>query len=182
MMQLHPNEQLLTAERRHWLPIAIESASLLIAALLPLSLLVGAELMPAGAVATVNEYRSFAWFLYAVWLLGLWMVFSISITNYYLDILLITNRRVVDIEQLGLFSRDVAELHLENIVDIHVEIKGFVASFFNYGNLYLQTSSERPQFSMNNVQDPHRVQEMISKARLAAIKEASANVPSEQKI
>ena len=178
MIQLHPGEQLLAAERRHWLPIALESASLLIAALLPLSLLVGAELMPAGAVATVNEYRSFVWFLYAVWLLGLWMVFAISITNYYLDIILITNRRVVDIEQLGLFSRDVAELHLENIVALHVEIKGFVASFFNYGSLYLQTSSERPQFSMNNVQDPHRVQEIISKARLAITKETPATTSS----
>lgn len=167
MIQLLPGEELLTAERRHWLPIALESVSLLIAAILPLSLLVGAELMPVGAVATVNEHQSFVWFLYTVWLLGLWMIFAISITNYYLDVLLVTNRRVIDIEQLGLFSRDVAELHLENIVDLHVEVKGFIASFFNYGNLYLQTSSERPQFSMSNVQDPHRVQEIISKARLA---------------
>lgn len=178
MIQLHPEEKLLAAERRHWLPIALESASLLVAALLPLSLLIGTELVPAGAVATVNEYRSFLWFLYTVWLLGLWMVFAISLTNYYLDVLLITNRRVIDVEQLGLFSRDVAELHLENIVDLHVEIKGFVASFFNYGNLYLQTSSERPQFSMNNVPDPHRVQEMISKARLAVGKENLATPPS----
>jgi hypothetical protein len=178
MIQLHPGEQLLAAERRHWLPIALESASLFFAALLPLSLLVGAELMPAGAVATVNEYRSFVWFLYSVWLLGLWMIFAISITNYYLDVLLITNRRVIDVEQLGLFSRDVAELHLENIVDLHVEVKGFIASFFNYGNLYLQTSSERPQFSMNNVYDPHRIQEMISKARLAITKETSATASS----
>jgi hypothetical protein len=167
MIQLNPGEQLLTTERRHWLPIALESISFLAAAIFPFFVLIGAEFLPAEATEMVVTYRSLAWFLYAVWLMGLWMFFAVSITNYYLDVLIVTNRRIIDIEQIGLFSRDTAELHLDTIEDMHVEIKGLIASFFNYGNLQIQTSSESPEFLMNNVCDPHRVQEIISKARMA---------------
>lgn len=167
MIQLNPGEQLLTTERRHWLPITLESISFIFAAIFPFFILIGAEFLPPEAVAAVAEYRSLAWFLYAVWLLGLWMVFAVSITNYYLDVLIVTNRRIIDIEQVGLFSRDTAELHLDTIEDMHVEIKGIIASFFNYGNLQIQTSSENPEFLMNNIRNPHRVQGIISKARMA---------------
>lgn len=174
MIQLNADEHLLAIERRHWLPIALESASIVLAAIIPLFLLVGAEFLPASATEMVATYRSLSWFLYTAWLLGLWMVLAISITNYYLDVLIVTDRRVVDVEQIGLFSRDTAELHLDAIEDIHVEIKGLIASFFNYGDLNIQTSSESPEFSMANVRDPHRVQEVISKARLAATKQTVA--------
>lgn len=174
MIKLNPDEKLLAAERRHWLPIVLESLGLLLAAVFPLFLLIGAELLPAEAMAAIAEYASLAWFLYTVWLLGLWMVFAVSITNYYLDVLIITNYRIIDIEQFGLFSRDTAELHLENIEDIHVEVKGLIASLLNYGSLNIQTSSEKPEFSMSNVHDPNRVQEIISKARLAETGHAPA--------
>lgn len=166
MMKLGPDEQLLSSERRHWLPIALQSVSLALAAIFPLFFLVSAEFLPVESRVMVAEYRSFIWFLYATWLLGLWMAFAMYITNYYLDVLIITNRRVIDVEQIGLFSRDVAELHLDSIRDIHVEIKGFIPSLFNYGVLHIQTSAATPQFSMTNVRDPHRIQEAISKARL----------------
>jgi len=177
MIQLGVGETLLAAERRHWLPITLESVGLLSAAIFPLFILIGAEFLPAETMAVVNEYRAFAWFLYAVWLLALWMAFAISITNYYLDVLFVTSRRLIDVEQIGLFSRDTAELHLDAIEDIHVEIKGLIQSYFNYGKLQVQTSSESPEFTLKHVRDPHRVQEIISKARLTATGQATASSP-----
>lgn len=179
MTQLNPGEQILTAERRHWLPITLESISLALAAMFPFFILIGSEFLPTAAEAVVVTYLPLAWFLYTVWLLALWMAFAISITNYYLDVLIVTNRRIIDIEQVGLFSRDTSELHLENIEDMHVEIKGLVASFLNYGKLQVQTSSETLEFVMNNIRDPHRVQEIISKARMALTGTVAAEVAHE---
>lgn len=173
MIQLGPNEKVLAVERRHWLPISLECISLVFAAVLPLFLIVGAEFLPQSAQAIIAEYHPLVWFFYTVWLLGLWMVFAIYVTDYYLDVLIVTNRRVIDVEQLGLFSRDTAELHLDSIEDMHVEIKGLVATLFKYGNLQIQTSSESPEFSMKNLNNPHRVQEIISKARLVATDQTS---------
>ena len=93
------------------------------------------------------------------------MILGIYITNYYLDVTFVTNQRVIDVEQLSLFSRETSELHLENIQDIRVEIKGFIHSILNYGTLFIQTSSAQDEFSMSNIQNPQAVREIISRAR-----------------
>lgn len=168
MIQLVPGEKLLTAERRHWLPIALESVGLFLAAILPFFLIIGMEIfLPAEYIATVAEYRALIWFLYATWMLAIWMGFGIYFTNYYLDVLFVTNRRIIDVEQFGLFSRDIAELHLDNIEDIRVETKGLIPSLFKYGDLHLQTAGDNREFHMKNVCEPYKVQETISKARMA---------------
>jgi len=167
MIQLGPNEKILATERRHWLPIVTESASIVFLGIFPFFILIGAEFLPAEAVAVVAAYRALSWFLYSVWLLMLWMIFGISITNYYLDVLIVTTRRVIDVEQLGLFSRNMAELQLENIQDMNVEVKGFIPSFLDYGTLKIQTSGTESEFFLSHVQHPYHVQEIISKARLA---------------
>lgn len=161
MIKLHPEEKVLAVERRHWLPITLESLSLVLAALAPILLLVGAEFLPQEAGIAVEEYRALAWFLYTVWLIGIWLTFAIMISDYYLDVLVVTTKRLIDIEQKGLFARDLAEIHLNHIEDIRVEVSGLIPSYFNYGDLHVQSAAESREFSLKNIHDPHRVKDII---------------------
>jgi hypothetical protein len=91
-----------------------------------------------------------------------WILFFVAWTNYYLDILVVTNKRVIDIQQIGLFARDVAEIRTENIEDLRVEIVGPIASLLHFGNLHIQSAGESREFVMRNIPDPHKVREAIS--------------------
>ena len=44
--------------------------------------------------------------------------------DFYLDVLVVTNDRLIDIEQIGLFARTVSEVDLCNIQDITKDLSG----------------------------------------------------------
>ena len=56
--------------------------------------------------------------------LAIWVFFLSSFVDYYLDIWIVTNDRIINIEQLGLFARSISELDLYQIQDVTSEIKG----------------------------------------------------------
>jgi hypothetical protein len=88
-------------------------------------------------------------------------VFFIIWIDYYFDVWIVTNERIVNIEQKGLFSRGISELELENIQDITVEVLGIIPTFLNYGNLYVQTAAEKERFIFKHVPDPYAIKDLI---------------------
>ena len=64
-------------------------------------------------------------------------------SDYYLDLWIITNQRIVDINQKGLFNREVSEFMLDKVQDVTVEIPDMLATFMKYGNLKIQTASDK---------------------------------------
>jgi hypothetical protein len=78
-----------------------------------------------------------------------------------LDVWIVTDQRIINIEQKGLFSRVVSELELENIQDITSDVRGVIATFLNYGDLFVQTAAEKERFIFRNIPDPYKVKDMI---------------------
>jgi len=97
----------------------------------------------------------------SAYLLSIVMFFYSYFVTFYLDVWIITNDRLVDIRQVSLFSRIIAEVDLYQIQDATSEVKGFWASMFNYGNIYLQTAGPVPRFVLYNVPDPSNLREKI---------------------
>ncbi len=62
--------------------------------------------------------------------------------SYYFDIIIVTNKRVVDIIQEGLFDRKITEIPLLRVQDVTGEIKGFFQTLFGYGNVVVETAGE----------------------------------------
>ncbi len=142
--------------------ITLELAPIVLAAVLPLIVLIGGAAVPI--VETIlSEYAVFVVFFLAVWWLLLWMIFFIIWTNYYLDIVVITNKRIIDIEQLGLFARDIVEVRMENIEDIKTAVIGLLPSLLDMGSLHIQTAGESREVIIKNIANPHEVREMITK-------------------
>ncbi len=80
---------------------------------------------------------------------------------YYLNVQIITDRRIVDIDQVGLFSHTVSELHISNIEDITSETNGILGNLFNYGMVYVQTAASKERFEFDNVPDPGAINRLI---------------------
>ncbi len=116
----------------------------LVAAMWPL-LLTGPVSRPILALITSAYY------------LNLWLFFLSLFVDYYLDAWIVTDDRVINIEQRGLFSRTVSEVDLANIQDVTSEVKGFLPYVFNYGEVYIQTAAETERFQFEQVPKPHDI-------------------------
>ena len=97
----------------------------------------------------------------SLYYLTIWIFFYAQFVDYYLDNWVITNDRLISIEQKGLFARSVSELDLYRIQDANSEIKGLFGTLFNYGNLYVQTAGEKELFVLKNIPDPHTIRERL---------------------
>lgn len=99
--------------------------------------------------------------LASVYFLSMYLLFYVRFIDYYLDLWIITNDRIVDIEQHNLFSRSVTELDLFRIQDVTADMHGFFATVFNYGNVLVKTASSNTHIIFYNVAGPNRIREHL---------------------
>lgn len=110
---------------------------------------------------TNNVGQAVMLFLGAVYTLSVWLFFFTEFINYWLDMWFITNDRLVDIRQDGLFARTIAELDLFRIQDVTSECKGLFATMFDFGNVFVQTAGAKERFTLHNVPRPHFIREEL---------------------
>lgn len=91
------------------------------------------------------------------YLLLILLFFYTEFTNYYLDIWVVTNDRIIDMEQLSLFSRTITETDLFRVQDVTTDIHGVFATFFNYGTVTVTTASANMNIVFRNIPDPNRI-------------------------
>ncbi len=97
----------------------------------------------------------------SVYYLSIWLFLFSEFIDFYLDVWIVTNDRIVNIIQQGLFARTISELDLYKVQDVTSEIKGALPTFFNYGNVYIQTAGEKERFIFKNVHRPHDIRKQI---------------------
>ncbi len=173
MIHLREHETILREARRHWLVIASEGAILFLGALAPAFALLG--FLSAERILQVHLEipLSAILFFYAAWLLFLWIVFFVFWTNYYLDVLIITDQRLIDVEQISLFARESVSVPYENIEDVKVEVFGLIPSLFKFGNLHVQTAGETKEVLIKHLSRPHEAERLIAE-RLHALRARAA--------
>ncbi len=142
--------------RRHWYVLARESSAIILMALIPLFLL--------GGFSYFGLSEDFILPILALssgWLAILWSLFFVVWTNYYLDVWIITDQRIVDIEQFSLFSRDVSEFRMDRVQDLTVEVKGIIPTLMGFGDLHVETAGTQHQFHIREIPNPYEVKDRI---------------------
>jgi membrane protein YdbS with pleckstrin-like domain len=152
MITLNPNEKLIVVFRKHWLVFIFGNLPLLVFAIAPLIFSGFFSLIFPGLPVTL---------LYIIWLLALWVAFAVSWTNFYLDLWYLTDERLVDIDQKGMFLRNEATLRFPQIQDVTIETGGILGTLIGYGTIIVQTAGESPEFRMPNVANPEKLKETI---------------------
>ena len=74
---------------------------------------------------------------------------------------IVTNDRLIDVEQRGLFTRDIAELRYKSIEDIKVVTSGLIATWLGFGDITIQTAGSRKEFMIKCAKDPLKAKDMI---------------------
>ena len=153
MFNLQPHENIIIRVRKHWLVFMFEALALFVSIFIPFAFILVFE-------AEINSFP-LSIFIVAAWELLMLFMISVAITNYYLDILFVTNKNLIDIDQLGLFSRDIATTPIENIEDIKIEIKGILGTWFQFGNLHIQTAGASKETKIIGIRNPQETKDII---------------------
>jgi len=166
-IELEENEAVLLTVRKHWFIILSELFGILIMLAAPFLLIILYVLLPTTLPASIDltTYLPLIAFFSAVWLLfSLMAGFSIW-THYYLDLWIVTDRRIIVIDQVGFFNRKVSSFRLERLQDIKVLIAGIIPTFLNFGTIRAQTASAaESNFASTGLPDPRNIQAVIQKA------------------
>jgi len=163
MIELHENEKVVIITRRHWYVFLAEIITLFLGLVVPAIFIYFAEDIYGALSRHLSGFQvvNLLIFISAAWLFFLWVKFFSLFTDYYLDILIVTNQRVIDVEQKGLFARDIANATLENAQDIKIEMLGIIPTFFRFGNLYFQTAASEKEICVRGVKNPEEVKRTI---------------------
>jgi hypothetical protein len=93
--------------------------------------------------------------------LFVWLFLFFSFVDYYLDLWIITDQRIIDVRQEGFFSRTVSELKLVKIQDVTSEQEGFFQFIFKFGDLHVQSAAEIERFTFKQIPNPEAVRDII---------------------
>ncbi len=97
----------------------------------------------------------------SIYYLSSYLFFYTHFVTFHLDLWIVTNDRLLDMEQKSLFYRTISEVDLYQIQDASSEVHGVFASIFKYGNIILQTAGPVPKFLFKNVSHPDQLREQI---------------------
>jgi membrane protein YdbS with pleckstrin-like domain len=161
MFRINANENILASYRRHWVMLFVDVFFIFIIALVVIL-----------AVILINKFipssfdQPFASFM--IWLIlllyhGLWIGLFIKLADYWLDTWIITNERVIDIEQKGLFRREVSEFKIDKIQDVSIDVSGVIQTLFSYGDVQIQTAGSDRVFVFKTVPNPQEIKNKILK-------------------
>jgi len=162
MKPLNPGEKVLLMVRKHWLVIARDIVIIGAIIIAPLIVYGLTFIFPFPDIINIPGSTIYLWmFIWTFWILLLWTILFIAWTDYYLDILVITNQRIFDIEQFGLFNRHSSTFRLDRIQDVTVQVKGMIPTFFKFGHIHIQTAGEQREFIASYIPQPYKVKEKI---------------------
>ena len=89
------------------------------------------------------------------------VVFYTQFTEFYLDMWFVTNDRIIDVEQLGLFARTISEVDLFRIQDVTTDVHGVFPTIFKYGVVSVKTASNNRNIVFYNVYKPNVIREHL---------------------
>ncbi len=103
-----------------------------------------------------NQDMFYVWLVsLGVGVIGLLYVYMLWHFSYYL----VTNQRVRQVRQKGLFRKTVVDLGLDKIQSISYEVPGILGGMFGYGTLLLQTQVGNMRISM--VRKPEKIYNVL---------------------
>jgi len=167
-IQLDPDERVLAMVRKHWFVIVAELFGVFVLVLLPFVGLLALAVFQ-GSFAALNfdplQHANLIGFGVAAWLLfSLLGGFTIW-THYFLDLWVVTDRRIILVDQVHFFSRNVSVFRLERMQDIEFKIKGIIPTLLNFGTLKAQTAgAHESNFNSTGLPDPRGLQAIIQQA------------------
>lgn len=99
--------------------------------------------------------------------------FALFFHDFYLSLQIVTSKRIIDVDQKGLFNRQTEQMPISNIQDVAFKQSGLASILFNFGDVIVQSAGNTLEntgvnekldagFVFNNVPSPSEITALIS--------------------
>lgn len=113
-----------------------------------------------GLLSSVPASMQFVFTIF--WYMGVFTFSFLSFINWYFNVYIVTNQRLIDVDFVNLTYREISHAPLFKVQDINFKQIGVISSIFNFGSVYVQTAGELPNFDFVDVPKPSEVVKIIS--------------------
>jgi hypothetical protein len=163
---LSPDETISITVRKHWFAFLRELVPLVFLSVLPFFLFVGWEALVAGGAIGARDMSlslppQAALFCFMAWALIMWMRLFVIWSDHYLDMWIVTDKRVIDVEQVGFFRHKNVSCELHNIQNITIETKGFYSTVLDFGTIDVETAGETANITIRDIPKPEHLRQII---------------------
>ena len=86
--------------------------------------------------------------------------------GWFFNVNIISDERVIDVNFVNLVYREVTDANVDEIQEVTVEMGGAIWTFFNFGNVLVQTAADVPRIVFEAVPQPDRVAKILRELRL----------------
>jgi len=157
LASLKEEETIEAVVRHHWFTFMPSFIKIII---LPLALFVLIYMFGFMSFLTLLNSVIFSYLALIIFLI--WLAFSFyHWFIWYFDVGILTNQRIIVIDQKGLFEKSVSGAELDKIQDVTVNIKGLAPTLLGYGSLIAQTAGEMPNLIIKDTAHPAEIQRKI---------------------
>ncbi|MFA4995921.1 MAG: PH domain-containing protein [Patescibacteria group bacterium] len=100
--------------------------------------------------------------LFITILIGLGIFFR-TYFDYSQSVFVITNQRIINVDQDGFWKRKITETEIDKIQDAASETSGMLRTMFKFGDLVIRTAgvSQGSEIRVKNIANPYQVQQKI---------------------
>lgn len=148
-----PGEHIQLLVRKHWIIDVKIGAFFFTLAMVPVIISILAHYF-FGEFA-FNDPILFTTLGILIYLQCMLLVTYVKWLNEELDLIIVTNERVVSHEQVDLFHRQISETNISQVQDVKGVERGLLGNVFHYGELTVQTAAKDITFNINHVNRPY---------------------------
>lgn len=97
----------------------------------------------------------------SLYYLILWAYAFVEWITYYYDLFIVTDSKIIDVNQDGVFHRQITELSLLRVQDVSGEMKGLLETIFAYGDIVIQTAGAQERSVFPDIPNPYEIAEKV---------------------
>ncbi|MCD5380447.1 PH domain-containing protein [Candidatus Gracilibacteria bacterium] len=135
LKNMRPGEETLMLVKRHWIILVVLGLYFVFGLIMTLLIYIFGN----------NGWTHFAvvifWMIYSIFLYIQWL-------DHELDMYVITNNRIIGVEQISFLNRKVSECNLGQVQEVGSHTKGLLANLLNFGTVKIQTAGNATNFAM----------------------------------
>jgi len=157
IQNLRPGEKIEIILKRHWIVYVLLCIYFVLAMIISMSLY-----FIISSFLFANMLNILFWLFMVNFLLTEWI-------NHELDMYVVTNNRIIWIEQIAFLNRTVSECNLWQVQEVNSSTKWFFSNMLNYGTLTIQTAwnttTMKMDFCPNSIEEARKILNIVDSYR-----------------
>lgn len=153
-IDLHDNEEIILKVRQHWVLLLWPITKFLVVAAVGGTVLYFFKDSLDGLIFIL---------LMITWLLIAFDLAMHDFFRWYLNLYVVTNKRIINVTHRTIFKRQITEASLSNVQDVTHQTLGFISMLLNYGDVVVQTAGHQPLINFKTIGSPRRIHKEIVK-------------------